>query len=243
MGRKRIKQYLMLLLVIGVIAVVASGNGTFASFSAQVTNPGNTFASGTLFLHNTPKGGTTCASESGPNNVITGTGSDGGNVCQALFPSIDLATSGPWTAQLALNNAGTIPSSDLKFEIPNCTIGPNSTTTGSSVTFGTAPTCADFYITIQENQDSNYNTNAFCAYGPGTLGVACAAPASSVNLGSPTSFTALQMDNGSHVATPTTLAAGGTRYYTITIAPNPSITGNTLQNRLMTFSMDWQINS
>lgn len=69
MSRKRIKQYLMLLLAIGVIAVVASGSGTFASFNAETQNSNNTFATGTLLLHNTANGGTTCASESNSGNL------------------------------------------------------------------------------------------------------------------------------------------------------------------------------
>ncbi len=63
MSKKRIKQYLMLLTVIGLVSI-ASGSGTFASFSAQTTNAGNTFSAGTLFLHDTANGGTTCNSES-----------------------------------------------------------------------------------------------------------------------------------------------------------------------------------
>ncbi len=61
MSRKRVKQYLTLLMAIGVIAVVAGGSGTFASFTAEVTHTGNTFATGTLLLHST-SGTTTCAS-------------------------------------------------------------------------------------------------------------------------------------------------------------------------------------
>ena len=87
MSKKRMKQYLMLLCVIGLVSV-AAGSGTFASFSAQTTNPNNTFAAGTLYLHDTPNGGTTCTSESattGPNfNVNPGDGTNGNN-CSALF--------------------------------------------------------------------------------------------------------------------------------------------------------------
>lgn len=248
MGRKRIKQYLTLLFAIGVIAVVANGGGTFASFNAQVTNPGNTFASGTLFLHDTT-GGTTCKSESansanGGNNTIDGTGTDfsGADVCKALFPSVDLSTAPPWTANLALNNAGTALASNVEFDVSNCTVSTN-TATSSTVTFGTTPGCGDFYITIQQNQDGNFNSNSFCAYGPGTLATACLTPASSINLGSPSSLTPLQMDNGSGSATPATLAGGATKFYTISIAPNPAMTGNTLQNRLLTFDMDWQLST
>lgn len=67
------KKYLMLLAAIGLIATAAGGMGTFASFNAEVTNSGNSFATGTLILNDS--GGTnTCTSAgdlSGPNSNST----------------------------------------------------------------------------------------------------------------------------------------------------------------------------
>lgn len=102
MNRKRLKQYLMLLLVIGVVAVVASGGGTFASFSAEVTNPSNTFATGTLFLHDTKNGGTTCTSESSNDNLSASP------ACDTLFTVSNLAANATSTAELQLTNAGSV---------------------------------------------------------------------------------------------------------------------------------------
>src|SRR3954454_3489041 len=85
MSRKRTKQYLMLLMVIGLVSIAAGGGGTFASFSAETTNAGNYFATGTLILND--KGSTnTCTS-------ATGTGTQGnssnlntvGTDCDTLF--------------------------------------------------------------------------------------------------------------------------------------------------------------
>lgn len=237
MSRKRMKQYLMLLAAAGVIAVALSGPGTFASFSAQVTNPGNTFAAGTLFLHDT-NGSTTCTSESGTLNVNPGDGSDG-DTCAVLFDNVDLG-GGTATADLALANAGTIDASDLQFKVGNCTVGDNSANTGSSVVFGTAPTCGDLYLTVQETQ-SDYSTHVFCAYGPGTLATDCAAPDNTATLADPTSLTDLQMDNGSGSATNATLASGLTRYYVITVDPAGVSNGNQLQNRAISFDLTWHI--
>lgn len=237
MGKKRTKQYLMLLMAIGVVAVAASGSGTFASFSAQVTNPGNTFASGTLYLHNSD-GTTSCTSESNSLNVNPGTGT-GGNACAVLFNGINLATTSSATANLALNNAGSVNAQNIKFEVNNCTV----TTNGGSTTFGTAPSCGDFYITIQEKTDGTYASNKFCAFGPGALAAACAAPANTVTLASSQAggFANLSMDNGSGSATAANLAAGSTRYYTIRIDANPPSGNNALQNRKVSFDLDWQI--
>ena len=95
---KKTKRYLMLLAAVGLIAVAAGGSGTFATFNAEVTNSGNTFASGTLFLHDTPNGGTVCKSEDDlTNNTYSS--------CTFLF-NADLS-GGSQTATLALNNPGT----------------------------------------------------------------------------------------------------------------------------------------
>lgn len=102
MGSKRIKQYLMLLLAIGVVAVVASGSGTFASFNAQVQHNNNYFATGTLLLHAT-SGGTTCASESnsGNLNVSDPTG------CTVLF-NYQIGSPGHGTLNTGLTNGNSV---------------------------------------------------------------------------------------------------------------------------------------
>lgn len=82
--KNRTKQYLMLLTVAGLIAIVGgSSSGTFASFNAEVSNTGNYFATGTLVL-NDKSGTTTCTSAAATtaplnhNNVST-------NGCATLF--------------------------------------------------------------------------------------------------------------------------------------------------------------
>jgi predicted ribosomally synthesized peptide with SipW-like signal peptide len=231
MSRTRLKQYLMLLLAIGVIAVAMTGSGTFASFNAETTNPGNTFVSGTLFLHNTANGGTTCKSESvttGPNYNVNGG-------CDVLFSNVNLA-GGAATAHLALNNAGSINSNDLTFKVGNCTVGTNPGT-GSAVTFGSGPTCNNMYLTVQETQ-SDYSTNVYCAYGPSTTQPACDTPNNTATLGNSSSLTNLKTTAGANA----TLTSGQTRYYVITVLP--SVTNdNTLQNRQVSFDMTWHIDS
>jgi hypothetical protein len=117
MSRKRIKQYLMLLTVVGLIAIAANGSGTFASFSAETTNADNTFATGTLFLHNTANGTTTCTSEeaSGNDNFQT-------NGCGTLFNLSDISPGSTATAHLALTNAGTLAAKHISFYAPNACV-------------------------------------------------------------------------------------------------------------------------
>jgi len=80
MARKRVKQYLTLLMAIGVIAVVAGGSGTFASFNAEVANTGNTFATGSLILND--NGGTTTCTSSGNSGNANNASTNG---CDTLF--------------------------------------------------------------------------------------------------------------------------------------------------------------
>jgi predicted ribosomally synthesized peptide with SipW-like signal peptide len=229
MSKKRVKQYLMLLTVIGLVSV-AAGSGTFATFSAQTTNAGNTFAAGTLFLHD-DGGTTTCTSESSSDNLST-------NNCDVLFTAGDL-TGGAQTADLTLSNAGTINASDIKFKVANCTWGDNQGVTGSTTLFGSTPTCADMFITVQETDASGGfpGTDIYCAYGTDSSGT-CAAPSNSFTLAGPTGLTTMKTTGN----TTADLTAGSQRYYVITVKPNPALqTGNTLQNRTVTFDLTWHI--
>jgi predicted ribosomally synthesized peptide with SipW-like signal peptide len=229
MSKTRVKQYLMLLTVIGLVSI-ASGSGTFASFSAQTTNPGNTFAAGTLFLHNLANGTTSCSSESqttGPNFNIDPTG------CGILFTA-DLSQ-GVATAHVALTNAGSLASTDLLAGVPTCAWSKNN---GGSPTFISLPAdCSGAEVTIQETQ-SNYTTNVYCAYGPSGTQPACDAPDNTATLDDMKTASQQLLTTA---AAPTTLAAGATRYYVITVDPSSVGTGNALQNLKLTFDMSWHI--
>ena len=229
MSKKRVKQYLMLLTVIGLVSI-ASGSGTFASFSAQTTNAGNTFAAGTLFLHDTANGGTVCTSESqttGPNFNIDPAG------CGILFTAN--LSQGAATAHLALMNNGSLASTDLLAGVPTCSWSKNN---GASPTFISLPgNCSGVDVTIQETQ-SDYTTNVYCAYGPSTTQPACDAPNNTATLDNmKTASQQLLTTTGAS----TTLAAGATRYYVITVDPSGVGSGNALQNLKLTFDMSWHV--
>lgn len=231
MSKKRIKQYLMLLAVVGLVSI-ASGSGTFASFSAQTTNAGNTFAAGTLFLHDTANGGTTCTSESqttGPNYNIDPAG------CGILFTA-DLSQ-GSATAHLALNNAGSLASTDLLASVPNCAW---SKTAGGSPTFISLPVdCSGVNVTIQETTTSSYAVDRYCAYGPSiNAGVDCTTPNNTATLADLKTASQQLLTTGAANAV---LGAGATRYYVITVDPSGVGTGNALQNLTLTFDLTWHI--
>ncbi len=221
------KGYLKLLMVVGALSLIGGTAGTFATFNAEVTSAGNSFATGTLFLHETKQSGTTCTSESSSDNLST-------TNCDVLFTVNNITNNQTSSANLTLNNAGTINASDIKFSVPNCTVTNNSGSTGSSQTFGSAPTCSQFRLTIQET-NSGFSSNVYCAYGTDSSGT-CAYLAGD-DLSTATSLTTL-LTTGAATAT---LNAGASRYYTVNIQPTGVATDNTLQNRKVTFDIHWHI--
>lgn len=126
MSTKRLKQYLMLLTAIGLVSVSAGSSGTFASFSAEVQNTGNYFATGTLYLHATNDGTNWCTSESSGDNMKTTPGT--GNDCGVMFTP-DVSTHAQY-AHLTLKNAGTLDASDITWQAS----GANSSVSCTSVT-------------------------------------------------------------------------------------------------------------
>lgn len=242
MGTKRLKQYLTLLLAIGVIAVVASGSGTFASFSAETTNANNTFQNGTLYLHNSD-GVTTCTSESQTTTPSFNYKED----CYALFSSETLSNAVVQKV-LTLTNAGTIPASDIKFAVANCQV----TTTDAApnppfVTLGTGTNefgCNKVDLAIQEVDAASLSgTAVYCAYGNA---------ATSCTLGSGTTLASSETAGLTNLKTAgptdadlpdTSSSPANSRYYIVKIQPDLTNFGdaNALQDVKLTFDLKWHI--
>jgi hypothetical protein len=112
MFTKNAKRYLMLLAALGLIAIAAGSSGTFAGFNAEVTNSGNYFKTGTLFLHDTANG-ITCTSESASDNNNNGTG----DTCGTIFTvnTGDAGATAETSYGVDLVNAGTIASTAVQF--------------------------------------------------------------------------------------------------------------------------------
>jgi predicted ribosomally synthesized peptide with SipW-like signal peptide len=249
MRRFTSKTYLKILLVAGLLAVVGGGAGTFATFNAEVTNPGNTFATGTLFLHNF--GGTnTCTSESASNNFNAGTGT-GGDTCDTLFsvPTL-LDTTAAQYANLKLTNAGTLDASGIKFKLgATCATTSNSGSTGSSASFGSGNLCTGLQFVVIET-DSSYHHDATnhalgCAYGTvdtnnSTDGLGCTFD-SGTTLGTlTTTLTSLSLASGVNGNTTTQLTHQQSRYFVIGIKPTATL-DNTFQNKKISFDLTWHI--
>jgi predicted ribosomally synthesized peptide with SipW-like signal peptide len=147
MSRKHVKQYLMLLLAVGVIAVSLSGGGTFATFNAEVANPNNTFVTGTLYLHQTKSG--TCTSESAQSNSNLNNNSAGGvhlgDACDILFSGV--SSTGYQQIGLDMKDAGTLDGDGLRISLGNTSNGFAQTGCVSTVDYeqvGTVAATAGF---------------------------------------------------------------------------------------------------
>jgi predicted ribosomally synthesized peptide with SipW-like signal peptide len=122
MSSKRVKQYLMLLTAIGLIAIASGGgSGTFASFTAEVHNPGNTFATGSLYLHDSVTNLAECTSESAPNNSNTAEASPAGDACDTLI------------TVSATNNANLAPNAYFDIAGANATGALTGTQDGTTI--------------------------------------------------------------------------------------------------------------
>jgi predicted ribosomally synthesized peptide with SipW-like signal peptide len=140
---KNAKRILVLLASAGVIAVVVGGStGTFASFNAEVQNNGNTFTTGTLFLHDTA-GATTCTSESASSNDNTGLN---GDTCSANFQVSNHGGAADTTYyNLVLKNAGSIDASSVKFyRVGSCT--PSTVGIADGLVSGAQSTVSDITL-------------------------------------------------------------------------------------------------
>jgi predicted ribosomally synthesized peptide with SipW-like signal peptide len=215
MNRKRVKQYLLLLLAIGVIAVVATGSGTFASFSAETTNSGNTFATGTLVLKNSV-GSTVCLSTGG-GTTDTNTNSTG---CAKV---IDVGAKVPGystTGTVDIKNDGSLNSSKLTFTPSSCTPG----NAAGETYHGTGDPCTVLDVYVQEVDGSSNNVS--CLYGGGTA-TACAFDDAKTLSGLSSAGANLGAIN-----------AGATRHFVVGLKLQSSA-GNTFQGRAASFDLTW----
>ena len=124
---RRVKTVLVLSMAAGVIAYVGGG-GTFASFTAETSNSGNSTSSGTLTMSNTVDSGTACLSSAATTQD---------NVNAACAAALTLSNLAPGvfggTAQIAVENTGSIDGSKLWLWAP-----PTSTTLSSALTSGSS---------------------------------------------------------------------------------------------------------
>lgn len=184
MSKKRFKQYLMLLTVVGLVAVAAGGSGTFASFSAETTNANNQFATGDLLLSNTVNAQTACLSDAtfNANPTNNNTQSDCDFVAQVTAQHPGSAIT---TATVTVQNTGSIDASHLYLSAP----GACSDTQLTDLTFNPAagyPLCGATLMYVQETSQSGVGeagegAYTYCWYGNGAGTSTCTTNTATLN--------------------------------------------------------------
>ena len=222
MSKKRFKQYLMLLTVIGLVAVAAGGSGTFASFSAETTNAGNTFATGTIVLSNTVNAGTACLSTNGGStdtNIYAG--------CDKVFQLSVKKPGDTYTAdQLDIQNVGSLAASALKFTAGSCA----ASDAAGQTYHGTGNPCGSIDVYLQEWTDNTYSVASHCWYGGGA-GTTCSFD-DTKTLSTISGVSPITLTGG--------LGASSHRYFTVGLELQ-SAAGNNMQGRTATADLTWHI--
>jgi predicted ribosomally synthesized peptide with SipW-like signal peptide len=228
---KNSKTYLKLLIVVGLVAVVGGSAGTFASFNAETTNAGNTFATGTLVLQN-DVASSSCLSTGGGN---TDTNTNSTN-CGKVF-DVDVQQPGDKSeVDLTLTNAGSLAASSLSVQAGTC-VDSDAAAEGFH---GTGNVCSALNLYIQEWDDAAHTTPTACWYGTTSATDTC-------DTAFTTGATLAAFGTGTHDISvgpaATGFAASGdpgdTRYFTIGVQL-PSTANNTYQGRQAVASLSWK---
>jgi predicted ribosomally synthesized peptide with SipW-like signal peptide len=245
MSKKRIKQYLMLLTVIGLVSV-ASGSGTFASFNAEVTNAGNTFATGTLLLSDKIPTANACLSQGDADHVAAG-----GNVnnnCDPIVTGTNLEPGGTvQSGDVTIKNNGTLDASNLLLSAGGgCTpVGQNTISDGNGGFLNTGNICGKVQMSIQEYSDAARTTPSDCVFGAAT-GNACDALGNATTLQDISAFdTAFSGGTDLTSISPLSgpLPIGLSRWFTVKLYLPDTGAGaeNDVQGESASFDLTWHI--
>ncbi len=210
---------LVTLLVIGVAGSTVS-YGTFASFTAQTSNSGNTFSTGTLVLKNDIAAGANV----GASCLSTASGVDANSSgCLAFFAEgagAGLAPGGTnATATITLTNQGSLAAGSLKIWSNACSATDNSAVS----VHGSGDPCDKLVLTVFDG------TN--CVY-PSATG-ACVASSTKT-------LKQFVTDTSSTPISASGLAAAGSRSYTIGVGFD-STAGNSYQGRTASTTFSWRL--
>jgi hypothetical protein len=218
-----------ILITSAVLLVLAAGLGfgSFATFNAQTNNAGNAFSYGTIVLSNTKQGGSACLS--------TGGGTTDTNVNTGCTQLINLTTAkggDSATANVTLQNVGSLNASSFQVFMPSCT-GANAT---GETYHGTANPCSTLQLYVQQWSDNGFSTPSACLYG-GSSGNTCDFSDTSKTLGA---FATAHSSTANGLTIGSGLNAGTSTYFTIGVK-SPTSADNTSQGRQASFDLDWYI--
>jgi hypothetical protein len=222
---KKKKLVLSAFVLVGMFAIV--GAGTFATFNAQASNPGNVFADGTIVLGNKVGSGTTCLSTGA--GTVTDTNNNAS--CSQLWNLTVRKPGDTGSANVTISNQGSLNASSLQVFTAACTNADVATETYH----GTGLPCGKIALTIQQYSDSGFTTPSACVYGGGTA-TTCAFDTTKTLGTFQSSYNATS--NGLVIGSG--LASGASAYFKVSVQL-PSTADNTFQGRQATADFTWYI--
>jgi predicted ribosomally synthesized peptide with SipW-like signal peptide len=216
------------LMTMGTVAVAAliAGGGSFASFTAQTTNPGNTFATGTLVMSNTVNAGTACLSTGG-GSISTNANAN----CDTLFNLTVKKPGDSATADLKIKNEGSVDASALKAFATGCTDGDAA----GQAYHGTGTPCSVVQVYVQQWDDAAHTTATACLYGGAAVTNTCDFSNTAKTLGD---YASNYTNSSNGLSIGSGLTAGTTDYFTIGVKL-PSSADNTFQGRQASIGFTW----
>jgi len=205
-----------------------SAAATVASFTAETTNPTNTFATGTLVLSNKVNSGTACLSTGGG---TTDTNTNAG--CDNLFNLSAQKPGDTTSANLTLQNVGSIAASALKLFSSACT---DSDATAQSY-HGTGSPCGGVQLTVQQWSDSGFSVPLTCLYGGTTVANTCDFSDATKTMGA---YATAHTGTANAQTIGSGLAANGIDYFTVAVKM-ATTAGNSLQGRQAAMDFTWHL--
>jgi hypothetical protein len=220
-----------ILLSLGVVAGIGAlaGAGTFATFTAQTTNPTNTFANGTLVLSDTVNTGQACLSTGGGTTDLNDNGS-----CDVAFNLSVRKPGDSDTENITLQDVGSLAASALT-AFGTCTDDDSA----GETYHGTGNPCSEIQFYVQQYSDAGRTTVSHCLYGGATVANTCDFSDTSRTL---RDFVTAHHDVASGLAAGSLAALHGADTTWITIGVKlPTTADNTFQGRSATLDLSWHI--
>jgi predicted ribosomally synthesized peptide with SipW-like signal peptide len=227
MSKTKTKRYLVLLAAVGLVAAALGGTGTFASFNAEVTNSGNTFATGNLLLSDSVFGGNVCYSDTSTTNSETAS-------CSAIVNTTNLTTNHTSSNSLTITNTGSLASTNLKLFGGSCVNTNVGTFDPGSLLTRTGDVCGSLLISVEK--DASVGGSAVSCVVSSTPAAGACDPTAGVALStflSAHSSAATSFDLGDSLAPSAALV-----YKVYLRLPDEN---NTFQGRSASFSLTWHV--
>jgi len=219
------KRKWVLTIAVAIAGLAALGSNSYASYSAQTTNPNNKFATGALVLSNTKQGGSACLSTAGG-----ATDSNVNNSCDQL---LNLSVKKPGdsaTVNVTVQNSGTLAATVFKVFSSACT----DSNAAAETYHGTGSLCSKVQLYIQQT-DSAFTAKTACIYGGAAVTNTCDFSDTAKTL---TAFSGSYNSSVNGLSIGSGLAAGTPNYFTIGVML-PSSADNTMQGRAASIDLSW----